>query len=175
MTFFATLFHFLKWLAALLPLYLVAGIAAGALGYAVLQNASGPAANALLRYEPGEGAAYGAFLLLTSGLPVLVGLWLIDALMAWFLFRRRATEGWVRWVFWGFGLAAGMMPVFAFISSGMTASGAVTGADSPALAQAAQTATLVLTLTLFGLALIVSWWNLRAGSAWMRKEAESTK
>ena len=171
MSFFGTLFHFLKWLIVLLPLYLVAGIAAGALSYAALQNALDPAASTLVSYNPGDGAGYGAFLALTSGLPVLVGLWLIDALMAWFLFRHRAAETWVRWVFWGFGLAAGMMPVMAFLSTGIAASGATVGADSAALVQAAQTATLVLTLTLFALALIVSWWNLRAGAAWMKKRS----
>jgi hypothetical protein len=131
-------------------------------------------------YMPADGAAYGALLAVTGVLPMLIGLWLIDALMAGVLFRKQAAERWVRWVFWGFGLAAGLMPVFAYLSSGLLGGPLLTDAEfaaldpalqdrALALAQASRDATLILTLTLFGLALFTSWWNWRAAAGWARK------
>jgi hypothetical protein len=187
-----TLVHFLKWAIPVLPIYVAAGIAAGALGFVAFENASttypDPAYGVGVGYTPGDGASFGMFLGITSGLPVFLGLLLVNCVVAW-LFRRRAAETWARWVFWGFGLAVGLMPVLAFLSSGLTFVSTRSDADlaaldpdrqarALALAQAGQTATVVLTLTLFSLAVFVSWWNLRAGQAWMRKtvtEVESAK
>ena len=183
-----TFIHFLKWTIILPLVYLAAGIAAGALGFTAFEQAVAaypdPSYGTGIGYSSGDGASLGAMFALTSGLPVFVGLWMINAIGAWFLFRSRAGEPWVRWVFWGFGLAAGMMPVLAFLSSGITFVSTRSNADLAALdadrqarllaiAQAGQTATLVLTLTLFALALFVSWWNLRAGQAWMKRTVES--
>jgi len=179
-----TFIHFLKWTAILPLVYLLAGTAAGALGFLAFEQAVSaypdPAYGVGIGYSSGDGAGLGAMFALTSGLPVFIGLWMVNAIGAWFLFRSRAGEAWVRWVFWGFGLAAGMMPVLAFLSSGITFASTQANPDLAALdadrqarllaiAQAGQTATLTLTLTLFALALFVSWWNLRAGKAWMRK------
>lgn len=179
-----TFFHFLKWTVVLLPVYLIGGIAAGALGFIGFEQAAGtnpdPAYGIGLGYTTGDGAGLGAMFALTSGLPVFIGLWMINSLGAWFLLRTRANEPWARWVFWGFGLAAGMMPVLAFVTSGLTFVSTRSNADLAALdaerqarvlalAQAGQTATIILTLALFVLALFVSWWNLRAGKAWAKK------
>lgn len=183
-----TFIHFLKWTIVLLPVYVIGGTAAGALGFLAFEQATAahpdPAYGVGIGYSTGDGAGLGLMFALTSGLPVVIGLWLIDSLGGWFLLRTRTGESWVRWVFWGFGLAAGIMPVLAFLSSGLSFSSAAANADLAALdaerqarlialAQAGQTATVVLTLALFALALFVSWWNLRAGSAWMRKSVES--
>jgi hypothetical protein len=166
-----TLVHFLKWLIVLPPVYLAAGAIAGG-----LSSPSAPADSGL----PGLG--YGAFIGLSSSLPVFLGLWLIDSLMAGLLFRKQARERWVRWVFWGFGLAAGLMPVFAFLSDSaslltmwqnvdLTGLTADQQAEVIALAQSGRTTVLTLTILFFGLALFTSWWNWRAAGAWSRKNS----
>lgn len=173
-----TFIHFLKWLIVLPVIYVVAGAVAGGLSSLGAPDISD---------APGLG--YGAFIGLGSSLPVFLGLWLIDSLMAGLLFRQRAQEGWVRWVFWGFGLAAGLMPVLAFLSDSaglltiwqsvdLTGLSAGQQAEVIALAQTGRTTILALTIVWLVLALFVSWWNLRAGTAWSRKmstEAGSTK
>jgi hypothetical protein len=132
--------------------------------------------------EGAPGLGYGAFIGLSSSLPVFIGLWLIDTLMAGLLFRKRAREGWVRWVYWGFGLAAGLMPVLAFLSDSaglltVWQSVDLTGltvdqqAEVLALAQSGRTTVLTLTVVWFVLALFVSWWNWRAAGAWGKKNS----
>jgi hypothetical protein len=183
MTFARTLLHFLKWAAPIAPLYLAGCVIAGVLAFIAFENAStafpDPAYGVGVGYTVGDGALYGAFFGLAGGIPVFLVLWLGSSLLA-VLFRRQANAGWVRWVFWGFGLLAGLMPLFAFLSSGLTFTSTRSNADlaaldaerqarALALASAGQTATLVFAAALFGLALFASWWNWRAGGAWMRK------
>lgn len=160
-------FHFLKWGAPLLPVYVLA--AAGAAALAAAASGSSEA-----------GAGYGALIGLTSALPAVAGLWLLNTVVAW-LFRRSLGETWVRWVFWGFGLAAGLMPLLAFLSnnalSGLSGAASLSGlganqqAEVVALAETVRLTVIALALTLFALALITSWWNWRAAGAWQRKRS----
>jgi hypothetical protein len=184
MSFPCTLAHFLRWAAPLAPLYLLACVIAGAVGFIAFERAAtafpDPNYGVGVGYSPADGALYGAFFGLAGGLPVFLVLWLGNTLLA-VLFRRDAQSAWVRWVFWGFGLLAGLMPLFAFLSSGLTFTSSRSNADlaalddalqarALALAEAGQTATLLFALTLFALALFASWWNWRAAGAWAKQK-----
>lgn len=179
------LVHFLKWALPLLLLYVVGGVLAGVLIYGGFERASAafpdPVYGAGDSYNTGEGALTGLLFGGSSAAPLFLGVWLINSFIA-VLFRRSIGAGWLTWVYWAFGLAAGLMPVFAFLTSGLTfsASGldpelaqlsAELQARAVALDEAAQTATIVLTLVFFALALLTSWWNWRAGKAWQKKVA----
>lgn len=183
MSFGRTTLHFLKWAAPLVPLYLLACVIAGALGFIAFENASAafpdPTYGAGTGYAPGDGALYGAFFGLAGGIPVFLALWLGGTLLA--VLFRQSQAGWVRWVFWGFGLLAGLMPLFAFLSSDLTFTSTHSNADlialdaerqarALALASAGQTATLLLAITLFALALFASWWSWRGAGAWQEKQ-----
>lgn len=163
------LLHFLKWLIVLPVVYVAAGAIAGGLSSIGAPDGSG---------APGPG--YGAFIGLSSSLPVFIGLWLIDTLMAGLLFRKQTGESWLRWVFWGFGLATGLMPALAFLSdsasmltqwqgTNLTGLNASQQAEVIALIETGRTTVLTLTLVWLILALFVSWWNWRAAGAWSRK------
>ncbi len=184
MSFGRTTLHFLKWAAPLALLYFAACVLAGALGFIAFENAStafpDPAYGVGAGYTVGDGAGYGAFFGVASGLPVFLALWLGNTLMA-VLFRKESQSGWVRWVFWGFGLVAGLMPLLAFLSSGLTFTSTRSNADlaaldaerqarALALAGAGQSATIIFAVTLFGMALFASWWNWRAAGAWQKKK-----